>query len=216
MRICPHCNIEFNGNSQSFGAHIRNCKQNPNIDKYNKAAADAIKKTLGVPRNKHTLICPRCNKRYNIVVTDSQFKRGDYNKYCSIECSHKKLEIKFCNNCGEKLKKIKGNLCKNCFLLNKYDDYIFLWKQNKIDGMTGKYGISKNIKKYFMEKYSNKCCLCGWNKVNKKTGKIPLTIHHIDGNYKNNQEDNLQLLCPNCHSLTETYCSLNIGNGRKK
>ena len=34
-------------------------------------------------------------------------------------------------------------------------------------------------------------------------------IHHIDGDYKNNNEDNLQLICPNCHSLTETYKSHN-------
>ena len=33
--------------------------------------------------------------------------------------------------------------------------------------------------------------------------------------YKNNKEDNLQLLCPNCHSLTDTFMTLNK-NGRKK
>ena len=26
--------------------------------------------------------------------------------------------------------------------------------------------------------------------------------------------DNLELLCPNCHSLTKTYKALNLGNGR--
>jgi hypothetical protein len=31
----------------------------------------------------------------------------------------------------------------------------------------------------------------------------------------NNKEENLILLCPNCHSLTSTFGSLNIGNGRK-
>lgn len=35
------------------------------------------------------------------------------------------------------------------------------------------------------------------------------------GNYLNNSEDNLDLICPNCHSLTPTYRALNIGNGRK-
>lgn len=34
---------------------------------------------------------------------------------------------------------------------------------------------------------------------------IPLELHHIDGNPKNNQLDNLSLLCPNCHSLTDNY-----------
>jgi len=30
---------------------------------------------------------------------------------------------------------------------------------------------------------------------------IPLELHHIDGNRENNRLDNLQILCPNCHSI---------------
>lgn len=69
--------------------------------------------------------------------------------------------------------------------------------------------ISNNIRTYLFEKYNNSCQICGWNKVNAFTGKCPLEIHHIDGNYLNNTEENLQLLCPNCHSLTENFKSLN-------
>ena len=46
-------------------------------------------------------------------------------------------------------------------------------------------------------------------KKNQYSGKVPLQIHHIDGNCLNNKEENLQLLCPNCHSLTETFGNLN-------
>ena len=53
-----------------------------------------------------------------------------------------------------------------------------------------------------------------WSKTNPYTGNIPLEIDHIDGNYKNNNEDNLILLCPNCHSLTETYKGANLNHGR--
>lgn len=35
--------------------------------------------------------------------------------------------------------------------------------------------------------------------------QIPLELHHIDGNNKNNNINNLQLLCPNCHALTSNY-----------
>ena len=66
-----------------------------------------------------------------------------------------------------------------------------------------------------MDKYSCKCQLCGWGETNPYTNTVPLEIHHIDGNYKNNNEDNLQLICPNCHSLTETYKSHNK-DGRKQ
>ena len=54
-----------------------------------------------------------------------------------------------------------------------------------------------------------------WTEKNKFTNIIPLEIEHIDGNYLNNIESNLLLLCPNCHSLTSTYKGANKGNGRK-
>lgn len=58
-------------------------------------------------------------------------------------------------------------------------------------------------------------CLNCNSKINTYTNTIPLEIDHIDGNYKNNNEDNLILLCPNCHSLTATYKGANLNNGRK-
>jgi 5-methylcytosine-specific restriction endonuclease McrA len=45
---------------------------------------------------------------------------------------------------------------------------------------------------------------------------IPLEIHHKDGDSLNNELDNLQLLCPNCHALTDNYRGRNINNGTKK
>lgn len=72
-----------------------------------------------------------------------------------------------------------------------------------------------HIKKYLFRKYNNKCARCGWGETNVYTERIPLEVEHIDGNYKNNKEENLILLCPNCHSLTSTYKGANLNNGRK-
>ena len=55
-----------------------------------------------------------------------------------------------------------------------------------------------------------------FGKVNEFTGKIPLEVHHIDGDCTNNKEENLQLLCPNCHSLTENFGSRNKNSKRYK
>ena len=57
--------------------------------------------------------------------------------------------------------------------------------------------------------------MCGWAEINIKTGKVPLVADHIDGNWRNNTEENLRLVCPNCDSLSPTYAALNRGNGRK-
>lgn len=35
--------------------------------------------------------------------------------------------------------------------------------------------------------------------------KLSLELHHIDGNHKNNVLENLQILCPNCHSQTKGF-----------
>lgn len=52
-----------------------------------------------------------------------------------------------------------------------------------------------------------KCEICGiGNWLGKK---ISLQIHHKDGNHNNNSVDNLQLVCPNCHAQTDTYCGKN-------
>jgi hypothetical protein len=34
---------------------------------------------------------------------------------------------------------------------------------------------------------------------------VPLELHHIDGDRMNNILRNLELLCPNCHALTDNY-----------
>lgn len=56
---------------------------------------------------------------------------------------------------------------------------------------------------------TNKCAACGagdtWN--NKP---LTLQLDHINGVSTDHRLENLQLLCPNCHTQTETYGSKNI------
>ncbi|MGH3116988.1 MAG: HNH endonuclease [Gaiellales bacterium] len=48
------------------------------------------------------------------------------------------------------------------------------------------------------------CEECGWS-VRTPEGHLPLEIHHINGNSRDNRLENLQILCPNCHSLKPYY-----------
>ena len=60
------------------------------------------------------------------------------------------------------------------------------------------------------------CSRCGWAEKNPVTGRIPVEVEHIDGDWQNNRPENLTLLCPSCHSLTPTYRALNWGRGRAR
>lgn len=117
-----------------------------------------------------------------------------------------------CKNTVNNRNKFCSNLCQKDY---EYKKFIEKWKFGKISGMRGEYQLSNHIKRYLFNKYSNKCARCGWGEKNKYTNNIPLEIEHIDGDYKNNKEENLILLCPNCHSLTSTYKGASLHNGRK-
>jgi hypothetical protein len=128
-----------------------------------------------------------------------------------------KKKIHYCRYCNKLLEERHKVYCNNkCQSDYQYEQYIKRWKDGLEDGLRCEYSLSNHIHRYMREKYGNKCSRCGWCEVNPFTGKVPLEIDHIDGNYLNNSEDNLDLICPNCHSLTSTYRALNKGRGRKE
>lgn len=66
-----------------------------------------------------------------------------------------------------------------------------------------KYKRTTYIKKHLIKKRGHCCETC---KLQEWTNKlIPLEIHHIDGDRTNNEENNLKLLCCNCHALTDNW-----------
>ncbi len=121
-----------------------------------------------------------------------------------------------CLTCGKEPASALYKYCSNaCQFKYQHIKYIVDWKSGKEHGLQRLGVVSIHTKRYLREKYHNKCCLCGWAEINPKTKIVPLVADHIDGNWRNNIESNLRLVCPNCDSLSPTYAALNKGNGRK-
>ena len=68
------------------------------------------------------------------------------------------------------------------------------------------------IRKVLTEIGGYKCSCCGISEYNNKP--LTLQVDHTDGNAGNNNPANLRLMCPNCHSQTDTFGARNKGNGR--
>ena len=123
-------------------------------------------------------------------------------KECNNELKSRHLRVQFCSpKCQQKHAK---------FLK------IQQWINGEISGMKKGARIIHSVREYILEKAGHQCEVCGWDKKNPVTGRSPLEINHIDGDAGNNRPENLQVICPNCHSLTPTWKALNKGKGNKE
>lgn len=162
-----------------------------NIDKNEPFIFDGNKKR----RAKET-ICKYCKNKFLIRADKTQ-------KYCSKECrSNDHTTLVKCETCGKEFKK------RNSHLKNSKNKKYFCCRNCKdtaqrIGGccpeiMPPHYGSSQGREKYLniIRTTPNcKCVGCGENR------KFLLEIHHIDGNHNNNEEDNFEIVCANCHKI---------------
>lgn len=130
---------------------------------------------------------------------------------------------KYLNGCCENCKKeyvypssARGRFCcVQCQM--DFQNLILLenWKSGKDLGFSGKTKqLKKYIKRYLHEKAGYKCSKCGWDSIHPVTKKCPLEVNHIDGDAENCKEENLEVICPNCHSLTPNFRKLNSNSKR--
>ena len=89
-------------------------------------------------------------------------------------------------NTGLKFKPNKGASDQEIFVVNS--SYKCSWR------------LREHYKKTTSIRYCEKCGLETW-----QGQPIPLEIHHVNGNNTDNRLENLLLLCPNCHALTNNY-----------
>ena len=122
-----------------------------------------------------------------------------------------------CKTCGRPVNLRSSVYCSNqCQTDFQYMRYIAEWKHGRASGTKADGVVSGHIRRYILERDGERCSRCGWCERHPVTNRVPLEIHHLNGDHLDNTEPNLVLLCPNCHSLTPTYRALNKGNGRAK
>ena len=96
---------------------------------------------------------------------------------------------------------------------NQGNRYRFFGKKYKLEDIlieNSPYKSTNSLKaRLFSEGLKiKKCEVCGNSTWQGK--ELALELHHINGNPFDNRIENLQILCPNCHSITENYKGKNI------
>lgn len=158
--------------------------------------------------NKDPSICKCCSK----TLSYENRKKSFCNHTCSAIFNNKKRAtlVKWnCCGCGKehntlpyKVKKYCGHSCKH--LITKQESF-----ERLKEGLISDRSL---IRKILKREFGNKCFECSLETW--KGYPLPVEVDHIDGNAGNNYLSNLRLLCPNCHSITDTWKGKNKGNGR--
>lgn len=167
--------------------------------------------------------CIQCGNSYSTA-----HYRKNLSKYCSRKCTALGTRIKYntsCLICKKNFEHIssrcnKAKYCsRKCYNISQKNkgktEYICFHCHKKFIGHAAhkrkycsKKCVGKESKKTFKPNYTTvrkamisrelikSCNRCGYDKEIKILG-----VHHKDRNRNNNNISNLEVLCPNCHSL---------------
>lgn len=188
-KTCKWCNQIFNFDKpKSFGAHLTNCKMNPktierNLQNKNKYSKEYI------------FNCQKCNKEYSVILTENNYNKGNYKKFCSMNCSNGRIHkqetkdkiskklFKGGRKMKDKVLKVKKPLFNNCC--------IFCQK---------KYQTKKELQKYCSRDCVNR------SGINRENGKI-------SASYQNKRSKNEILFSEYCASKFNILTNIPMFNG---
>ena len=139
------------------------------------------------------------------------------NKFCNTSCAasfnnrgiqrNVRDPIK-CLHCKKETKNVKF-CCHKCFSDFRQEETFDKIRRGEY---IVPYSGSRTLRS-FMVQERGKCCdrcnLSTWQNQD-----IPLSVHHKDGDARNNLPTNLELLCLNCHGLTENFGCKNKNSTR--
>ena len=130
--------------------------------------------------------CGVCGKSFEFIAT-----RANTAKYCSRECYYKSLRGRGsvtykCEHCEAEFKGSPSHPRKFC-------SRACVGKSNR---STFEAKFTTVRKQMLVRNMIQACQRCGYD-----THPEILGVHHKDRNRNNNSIENLEVLCPNCHSL---------------
>ena len=151
--------------------------------------------------------CDNCNKEF--LKGTKYIKRNEklgHNIYCSKECSQeaqKDRVLLTCSYCGKEFERAKNKLNKS-----KSGHYFCnsecknaaqqVYKNTKTisEILPAHYGTgTSNYREIALRELGAVCNRCGYDKCT-----ASLQVHHKNYNHKDNDIDNLEVLCANCHT----------------
>ncbi len=119
---------------------------------------------------------------------EEEFKTKKYKEanFCSVKCSNKSRRTKNWKDTERKPRNIWLNEIKQRWLTIPFNNLGWDTKRKRV-----------------IHEQNGKCNKCGTSEWMKE--KLSLEVDHINGDNTDHRRENLEGLCPNCHSLTETY-----------
>ena len=181
-----------------------------NLYNLNPKTCKRCNKTLGYFEKRKLFCSSSCSATFN------NLKRTENIRKNPKQYKEKRAPVSWnCLNCEKEHTTVAwrvGKYCgSRCQKDHQYKERIKKWLE---EGISWNLQIPGWAKKHLSDTRGYACEVCGISEWNGKT--LSLECDHIDGHHANNHPSNLRLICPNCHSQTETYKAKNKGKGREK
>ncbi len=127
-----------------------------------------------------------------------------------LYCNSPQAPAKSRRNLGTR--KYCNNTCQNAFQRQKKQQEFLV---GKFKGVLLNFRTLKDgewTRRLLVEKFGYACAKCGISEW--CNSPITLEVNHIDGDASNNVLENVEFLCPNCHSQTSTFKRKNTHSAR--
>lgn len=202
--ICEKCKNEHDGSYGSGRFCSSTCARSFSTSKkrkeINKKVSLSLKGFRTIPGGKIKLCDYGCGQEANYPLKNGKWCCSEFFNQCP------KIKNKNSNSLKNAHKKGRPSFPKDAYLKGHKSLRKNLKKKYDLLDFTEKPMAEK--RRIILREQNNKCSECGIELWNEKP--ITLQLDHIDGNNRNEERENLRLLCPNCHSQTETFCGKNI------